>query len=347
MVTIKDVARVAGVTPATVSNVIRNKGVVAEDTQKRVRSTIKELGYRPNLMARGLVQGRSFNLAMLLSNIANPFYPEIALEAEQRAREAGYQFLLCNTQHDPRVGRAYLSRLHSGLVDGLIVLECGLSTGALDELAAQRAPTVACLWGELFEHEGRKSPVSTIDVDFERAGELAAEHLLSLGHRDCAAVIGAPAASGAGHVYRLRGFRRVLEEAGVPLPDERIGLAEGSVEGGRSTFATMIAGGGAWPTAVFASNDLLAIGVIEAALDAGLAVPGDLSVVGLDDVLMSRHLRPALTTVAVPKRELALKATELVLSLVEDPSQRSASLVLEPTLVVRQSTAGPRGVRTS
>jgi DNA-binding LacI/PurR family transcriptional regulator len=347
VVTIKDVASKAGVTAATVSNVIRNKGLVAKATEQRVLEAIKELGYRPNLAARGLVQRRGVNLAMLLPNIANPFYPEIALEAEQQARAAGYQFLLCNTHYDPVVSQDYLERLAGGLVGGVIAMEGGIKLEDLEEIARRGVPVVRCLWAELLEHEGRQSVLPGVDFDFERAGELAAEHLLSLGHRDFWAIIARATLDNPGHLYRLRGFRRGLAKAGLTLPDHRVHFGDTTIESGRQAFEAFLESAER-PTALFASNDMMALGAMEAALDAGLRIPDDLSTVGLDDIAMSRHVRPALTTVAVPKLELARRATDLLLGQIENPQRSPNVILLQPEVVARQSTApaNPQARRT-
>jgi DNA-binding LacI/PurR family transcriptional regulator len=340
MTTIKDVGLRAGVTATTVSNVLRGKGPITENTRQRVLRAVEELGYRPNLMAQGLVRGRSELLALLLPDIANPYYPEIALEVENIARERGYQVILCNTRGDERFGRHYLERFRGGWLDGVLAMAGGVDLEQLDRLS-QGLPVVLCQWAEAFEYNQQHSPLSRVDPDFERASALAARHLIELGHRHVAAIIKTGLGGRSEHASRLRAVRAELALDDLTLPDELIGYGDSSIEGGRRAGHALLQRQDP-PSAVFASNDLMALGMIEAALDAGLRVPEDLSVIGLDDLTIGAQFRPALTTVSLSRREFARSATELLLHLIEHPASSAEVLLIEPKLIVRQSTSPPQ-----
>jgi len=332
MTTLDDVARHVGVTSATVSNVITGKGSVSENTRARVFAAIEELGYQPNLVARGLARKKTFTLALVLLTIANPFYAEIAEEIERVARQHGYQLLLCNTHKDTTIGREYLKALSGRWVDGLLVM--GGSLSVPDMLAAARhgqrgQPLVLCIPSE---HE-QNIALPVVDIDFRHAGELAAQHLLALGHHRAAVIVEAPS-----HTLRWEGFRTALATSGVTLPTEYVQYGDSTMQSGYQAAEALLALP-IRPTAIFATNDLMALGAVEAALDHGLRVPGDLSVVGLDDIMLGAHVRPPLTTVAIPKQELAKQAVELLLRYIDGAESEPVSLTVRPHLVVRHSTA--------
>lgn len=338
MATIVDVARRAAVAPATVSNVIWGKRPVSAETSRRVRAAIEELGYRPNLVARGLVQQRTNTLGLLLQKLSNPFYTEVAQEVERIVRAAGYHLFLMSTGDDAAMDRTYLEALLGRQIDGLLVAAGSARLADVEAVVRGRVPSVV-----LAEEEGHPaSSMPAIAIDFGHAGVLAARHLLDLGHRRLGVVPELPF-----HQDRLDGFCRALAAAGIEMPG-------GYVRGGASTVESGYAAAAALldlperPTAIFATNDLMALGALEAAADAGLRVPDDLSVVGLDDIMLASHVRPALTTVAVPKQRLAAEATELLLRLIEHAEQTSTRRMLQPHLVIRRSTGrvpAPDGTR--
>jgi DNA-binding LacI/PurR family transcriptional regulator len=333
MATLDDVARRVGVTSATVSNVITGKGSVSESTRSRVFAAIEELGYQPNLVARSLARRKTFTLALVLHTIANPFYAEIAEEIERVARQHGYLLLLCNTHKDTTIGREHLRALSGRWVDGLLVMGGGLSVP--DMLAAARRgqrgqPLVLCLPSE----NEQNAALPVVDIDFRYAGELAAQHLLALGHHRAAVIVEAPS-----HALRWERFRTALAISGVALPTEYVQYGDSTMQSGYQGAEALLALP-MRPTAIFATNDLMALGAVEAALDHGLRVPGDLSVVGLDDIMLGSHVRPPLTTVAIPKQELAKQAIELLLRYIDGAESEPVSLTVRPHLVVRHSTAG-------
>ena len=335
MTTLDDVARHVGVTSATVSNVITGKGSVSERTRRRVLAAIEELGYQPNLVARSLAQKKTQTLALIVPTIANPFYAEIAEEIERTAWHHGYQLILSNTFRDPSLGQEQLKALSLRWVDGLLIM--GGSLPVTDLLAAthsgqQRLPMVLCIPCE----EERTTDLSMVDLDYWYAGELAAQHLVSLGHRRLAVIAEYP-----GHAPRLAGFRATLVASGIDLPSAAIQHGDSTVQSGYQATRALLALP-APPTALFATNDLMALGAMEAALDEGLTLPDDLSVVGLDDIMIGAHMHPPLTTIATPRHELAKQAVELLLRHIDDAESPCIGLTVRPHLIVRQTTVPPQ-----
>jgi DNA-binding LacI/PurR family transcriptional regulator len=331
MATLQDIAIAVGVTPTTVANALKGRGNVSEATRKRILACAEELKYRPNMLARSLAQGKTCTLGFLLPTIANPFYPEIAEAVERTANQHGYQMLLCNTLYDSALGQQHLDRLISRWVDGIIIMGSSMDISAVSAHFQRGLPTVLCDWQE----DEAVKDIPQVSVDFRTAGRLAAQHLLDLGHRRLAIIVDEPQ-----QTLRLEGFRSILQTAGILLEGEMIQQGHSTLESGYAAAQRLLALP-ARPTAIFATTDWMALGAIEAALDAGLRVPQDLSVIGLDDIVVSAHIRPPLTTVAVPKFQLAKEATELLFGLIDETPDLRLSRLIEPALVVRQSTTSP------
>ncbi|WP_374510775.1 LacI family DNA-binding transcriptional regulator, partial [Niveibacterium sp.] len=275
MSTLVEVGRLAGVTPATVSNVLRGRGRVSDATRERVLAAVQQLGYRPNLNARALVEGRPHTIALIVSSIANPFYPEFALAVEKAVRKRDYFLLVCNTNNDPAQEAAYLDAVGGSLAQGVLVMNADFVR--VEELLALRrrgVPVVLCMW----EKPDEAPELPYIGVDFHQAGVIAAEHLLKLGHTRIGAVVGSEPTGN--HIWRYRGFCDALARAGVPHPPEEVRFGGDTIDAGRNAAHGLLA---AVPdlSAIFVSNDLPAIGVLQAAADLGLEVPSDLSVIGI------------------------------------------------------------------
>ncbi len=341
MPTLSEVARHAGVTPATVSNVLRNRGRVGETTRQRVLEAVDALGYRPHLAARALAEGRAPTLALMVSSIANPFYPEFALAVERAARASGNFVIICNTNDDPATGRAYLDQIAGTLSEGVLVTNANLHFADLHVTESRGTPVVLCMWERPNEPPG----LPCVAVDFRLAGELAGKHLLELGHRRIGAIVGSKV-SGI-HATRYEGFVDALRAAGVRK--NRVKHAADTIHGGY-TAARALLEADPQLTAIFATNDLPALGAMHAAADLGLSVPTDLSVIGITDIQLARDSRPALTTVAVPTVEVAGLAVSLLRELIESSyghARRGKTKVpmrisSAPKLVVRASTDLPR-----
>ncbi|CAD6555442.1 LacI family DNA-binding transcriptional regulator [Paraburkholderia sabiae] len=334
MATLSDVARRAQVTAATVSNVLRNPDKVRPETAERVMRAIRELGYRPNLNARALAEGRSPTLALMLSSIANPFYPEFVLAAERAARRAGYFLMVCNTDDDAEIGRAYLTQIAGTLAEGVLVLNTDIAINELCASAAVGAPIVLSLW----EHPERLPELPCVAVDFAHAGELAARHLLELGHRDIGMLVG----DGCGGLQdaRATGFREVMRDAGLEPDDAAVLQIPDTIDAG---FAACMELMEREPhlSALFATNDLLGIGALQALATLGRKVPDDVSVIGITDIQLAHQVRPSLTTVAINTEAIAQASIELLIRLIHEPhgdGPPPAVIAPLPKLVRRQST---------
>ena len=335
MTTLSQVAAHAGVTSATVSNVLRDRGRVGADTRARVLAAIEELGYRPHLTARALAEGRAPTLALMVASIANPFYPQFALAAEQAARQHGRFLLVCNTNDDPDIGRRYLQQIAGTLSDGVLIMNANLHVDDLRNAEKRGTPVVLCMWEKPHAPPG----LPCIAVDFYVAGALAARHLVELGHRSIGIIVGG--GDSAIHAERHRGFIDELARLGHPGTALAPLHAPDTIEGGYAAATRLLAASPSI-TALFATNDLPALGAMHAAADLGLHIPKDLSVMGITDIDLARQTRPALSTVAVPTAEAAAMAIALLLELVANPHQPAPVRVASPPwLVPRASTGKP------
>ena len=325
----QDVARRAGVTKQTVSNVVTGRVRVSEETGARVRAAIEELGYTPNLAARSLVTGTTMTVGLLVPTVAGSFYAELIEEVEEELEQHGYHMLLCTTRLDGERARRHLAGLSSRNVDALLIAGDRDLIDHLPLLANAGFPVVLCAW----ETEAPdRYPVVTID--YELAGYLAGRHLRELGHTKVA-VLASPE-----HAVRIAGFARAFAKDGIALADDAVFTAAEPTPRGGFEAATAALSAHPELTALFATHDVLALGALEAARAAGRVVPRDLSLVGHDDNLDVRHTWPALTSVAVPKREMARQAIRLLLRSIADPATVVNSVqLLRPELVVRASTA--------
>ncbi|HLI05615.1 MAG TPA: LacI family DNA-binding transcriptional regulator [Ktedonobacteraceae bacterium] len=331
MVTIYDIAKVAGVGKSTVANALTGKGTVNEATRQRILQLAREMGYRPNLVARNLSQHKTLTIALILPTLVNPFYPEIVEAVENIVRQHDYQTVICNTHYDFALAREQMDRLISRWIDGYIIMGTSMELNDIIRYIKQGLPIVLCDWQENESAPG----IAQVSVDFYRAGQIAAEHLLELGHRSIAVIVDKP-----WQALRLEGFQSMMLAAGIPVPVEMIEAGNSTFESGYAATKKLLAHP-VLPTAIFAANDLMAFGAMEAVLEKGLRVPQDISIIGLDDIAISAHLRPPLTTVALPKTRLAKEAAELLLGQINGNKDMQVSCLVEPYLVVRQSTAHP------
>ncbi|KVE26752.1 LacI family transcriptional regulator [Burkholderia singularis] len=346
MTTLSEVARRAGVTAATVSNVLRGRGRVGADTRERVLEAIRALGYRPHLAARALAEGRAPTVALMVSSIANPFYPEFALAAEKAVRRNGQFLIVCNTNNNPAQGRAYLDQIAGTISEGMLVTNANLHLPDLLDVFRRGVPVVLCMWER---PEAPPHALPCVAVDFQLAGRLAAQHLIALGHREVGVIVGGGSQTGV-HAARFDGFVDTMREHGLPIA--AVECAPDTIDGGACAAHRLLE---AKPrlTALFATNDLPAIGALHTAAECGRRVPDDLSVIGITNIHLASDVRPALTTVAIPIDEAADLAVELLNELREesgriDDRPRGGARVRTtraPQLLVRGSTARARAAR--
>jgi DNA-binding LacI/PurR family transcriptional regulator len=330
-VTTHDVAARAGVSQPTVSLVLsRNPTArVAADTRERVIKAAEELGYRPNVVARSLVRRRSYAIGLVVPDLANQFFAHVVSGAQRVAIEEGYAVLLCE-QRGTTIDQ-HLDALRARQVDGLILDAAGAS--AIPEELLDGINVV------LIDQPSERWP--GVASDAEGAGRMAAEHLVGLEHRRIAFL--GPSADVHSFRMRERGFTKALRAAGISIETELYRRTRATVAGGHAAMRALLAQPSP-PTAIFCANDLIALGAYKACAQAGVSIPGDISIVGCDDIEFAQLVTPELTTIAVPARELGARAARL---LVRDlaggappPSQHARPLPVR--LVTRGSTTAPR-----
>lgn len=319
--TVHDVAKRAGVSQPTVSLVLSNHPTarVAPATRERVRQAAEELGYRPNVVARGLQQRRSFALGVVVPDLRNPFSIEVISGAERVAAEEDHAVLLCDARE--RAVEDHLDALRSRLTDG-VILEPAANTTVL--------PDAANL--VLINEPSARAP--SVLADMEGAGEAVARHLLELGHRDIGFM--GPASDLFRYRNLERAFVQTLRQSGVPIRSEWFRRAAPSAQGGERAARDLLALP-VRPRALFCANDMMAIGALKACVARGVRVPHDLSVVGCDDIETARLVQPELTTVALPARELGARAARLLIRGLDKMPPRAAR-PLPVRLIVRGTT---------
>ena len=339
-VTLRDVAKLAGVHPATASRALneeaRARGLVNPDTVARVMRAAQELDYHPDPVARSLKTRRSHTLGVVIPDLTNPLFPPIVRGIEDRLAQSGYVVLLGNTDNDSEREKLVLTSMRSRRVDALVLATARRRYNLLAELNLSDLPMV--LVNRVVDDKAIPS-VATDDV----AGiGMAVAHLVALGHTRIAHVAGPQALStGAG---RHNGFLLGMEAAGLEPDPALITFAEAfSVAEGVRCARALLAGR-VRPTAIVAGNDMLAIGCYQAIEESGLKCPADISVVGFNDIPFSNRLSPPLTSVRFPHYQVGIEAAQLVLERIQSPNGPTKILFLPPELVVRGSTARANGV---
>ena len=326
------VARRAGVSIATVSRTINHIPTVDPKLAKRVWSAIQELNYFPNTQARALVSGRSRLLGLIVSEITNPFFPELIQGFEDVAVGHGYEILIGSTNYEPERMQRCIRRMVERNVDGVAVMTFGIEQPLLDQLADRRIPLV------FVDVAPDRPGISVLRVDYSHGIRQAVQHLAALGHRRIGFVTGPL------HLHsaqsRRTAFQRALEECGIPADPRFILQGDHTMEGGMEAAEQLLAEK-TLPTAVMCSNDMLAIGVLHKFSREGLRVPGDLSLIGFDDIHMAGMMMPPLTSVHMSRLELARAAVSALRAHIEKTSPQR-EYAIDTHLVVRQSTDFPK-----
>ena len=331
--TIRDVARRAGVSTATVSRVLAGIGNPRPATAEAVLAAVEALAYRPSDVARSLRMKRTRTLGLIVTDIQNPFFPELVQAADLAARGLGYSILLGSAAYDEHRAMHYLDLMVSRRVDGMIVASSQLSDEAWQWLQAAPVPVVVA------NAEPPGLPMTVITSDNEAGAALATGHLLALGHRRIAYVRGS--ATFTADEPRLAGFRHACRAAGLPKGDTPELRGDGQVEGGERAVAELLARGPA-VTAVACYNDVTAIGALRALRTAGRNVPGDVSVIGCDDIAAAAWVSPALTTVAQQKAEMGRLAVERLAAAIDGPDHRSPPETIRLPMILRaRESTGP------
>ena len=309
----------------------RRSVMVKPETVERVRQAAADLGYRVNRMARGLKMNRSFTIGMLIPDITNPFFPPIVRGAEDCLAEAGYTLVLANTDNDEDKERRHISGMLERQVDGLLLAMARRRDPLIDELDRDATAVV------LINRTVDRGNVPAVIPDDQAGMTLAVEHLYALGHRRIAHVSG-PQDTSTG-ARRAAGFRATMSAHGL-VPRRIVEAASFGESSGREV-ADPLFRARTRPTAVVAANDLIALGVIDAASAAGLRCPEDLSVVGFNDMPLAERLSPPLTTVRIPEYEMGRRAAQILLDRIDLPNHLAETVMLAPELIVRGSTTSP------
>jgi LacI family transcriptional regulator len=332
MPTINDVAKRAGVAPITVSRVINNSGYFSEETRQRVETAINELGYVPNRLARGLRTKRTNTLALVMTDITNPFFTTVARGVEDVAGEAGYTVTFCNTDESEEKERKYLDLLVQQQVGGILLVPARSRPDSVNFLKKHSTPVVVL---------DRRLPGGEIDVvrcDSEAGAHEIVRLLINLGHKRIAMLGGPKGVSTADD--RLLGYQQALAESGLNAEKELVQAGAFTQESGYEMARKAISRSPR-PTAFFAANNFIAFGALKALREEGLDVPDDLALVAFDDLPPALVTFPFLTVVAQPAHEMALEATKLLLARMESDSDREGQEIVLPTeLIVRQSSGG-------
>lgn len=331
MATIHDVARRARVSASTVSHVVNGTRFVSGATRARVEDAIGALGYQPNALARSLRRGRSHTLGLILPDSANPFFAEMGRELETSAFEAGFSVVLCNSENDREKERLYVDVLIRNQVDGILLVATGGQGDSLAALVEHGLPLVT------LDREATRPGLDSVVADHFSGGLLATRHLLTLGHRRIACIAGPAGLSSS--TQRLAGYRKALQEAGVRPAEDLVRHGDFHPESGWAAARRLLRGARP-PTAVFACNDMMAVGVLRAANELGRSVPRELAVVGYDDIELSRYTIPPLSTVAQPKREMAREALRLMTRRIDARPLPPRKRPMPVSLVVRGTCGG-------
>jgi DNA-binding LacI/PurR family transcriptional regulator len=333
---IRDVAQRAGVSIATVSRAVNGISTVAPELAERVWSAIREVGYVPNTQARALVSGRSRLLGLIVSEITNPFFPELVQEFENLAVEQGYEVFIGSTNYDPVRTESLVRRMLQRSVDGVAIMTFGIEQELIQKLVDRAFPMV-------FVDSGPDLPnIRVLKVDYGEGIREAVQHLAALGHRDIAFISGPLHMRSA--VARRDAFLKSMSELGLTVPREHIIEGTHTMEGGINATEHLLLSG-EMPTAIVCSNDMTAIGVLHGLHRTTHKVPDDISVIGFDDIHLAQFVLPPLTTVQMSCKRIAAAAIQALRFGIEPglPQAQQTEWPIPTHLVVRQSTSFPRG----
>lgn len=331
---LKDIARELDVSVMTVSKALRGKSDISEATRQRVLKRMRELDYRPNLTARSLATGQSFIVGLIVPDLLNPFFTEFAKSLGGALRRQSYGLILSSSEENAAIEQSEIRTMLARGVDALLLASCQQNAKGLDILRSQRKPFV------LIDRPLPQLRASFVGTDDVAGGTLATEHLIQLGRKRLA-YIGSPDLSPAGD--RFRGFRIAMRNHHLELRKEFVlpgaGNKKTNDQAGFDMMRTLLKQRPR-PDGVFCHNDVIAIGAMKATLDAGLSIPGEIAFVGFDNVRYSQYLQIPLSSVDQSTAKLGEAAAQLVLDLVTKRTEGPRDIVLSPTLVVRQSSAG-------
>ena len=331
MSNIRDVAKKAGVAPITVSRVINKTDYVSQKTRQRVEAAIEELGYVPNMLGPSLRFKQTMTIALVITDITNPFWTTVARGVEDVAQASGYSTILCNTDESEEKQAQYLQMLLRRRIDGILIVPASSNAAPIHLIQKQKIPVIVL---------DRNVPNIAVDIvrgNSEDGAYEITKHLLSLGHTHIAMLTGPDNVSTA--VDRATGYRRALDEAGIT--DKQIVWGHFSRESGYEMAATIL-NRPIPPTAIFAANNFVAIGVLHYLEERGLVVPDDMSLVTFDDIPRSFMLNPFFTVIQQPARQIGQTATQLLLERMSGTTQKECQHIILPTEMIIRSSSSKR-----
>lgn len=333
-VSIKDIAKAAGVSHSTVSRALSNSPLVSEETKARIQILAREMGYSPDAQARSLVMGRTQTIGVVATTITDPFIAEVLQSVESTAHSHGYSVLWASSHAEPEREIAAVEMLHSKRVDGVIVTSSRIGALYQQHLDRLHVPVVL-----INSHSEQRGPYTfSVSVDNHQGGYAAARHLIDLDHRRIAYVCGP--ADHSDDLARLAGYRDALSEVGIAFDPALVIPGTGRVDGGERALPVLLDSSDP-ATAVFCYNDMTAIGLLRAARRGGISVPADLAVVGFDDIPLASYVTPSLTTIAQPKGQMGKRAAQMVLAILSesgDDARPVSNITVQGSLVVRESS---------
>lgn len=324
--TIYDIARAAGVSIATVSKVLNGKGKISDLTCQKVLRTVKALGYEPSTIASALAGKKTNSIGLLIPDVNNPYFSEIVRGAEDEAFEHGYSLLICNTDNNEQKEKVYLWTLRQKKMDGIIIATGSTNQQTIEELTNDKIKIV------LLSRDIPNVDLARVMLDNFKGGYLAGDYLLSLGHRSIGVITESLKIGSSKD--RLDGFQEALKgnKAKYFVSSSNIyGIEAGVAQATELLSKHDI-------TAIFALNDLLAIGALQTCHEFDKSVPDDISLIGFDDTIFSKIVYPPLTTIAQPIYDIGRKTAALLIEAIEENKQLTKKIVIEPKLVVRKST---------
>lgn len=327
-VTIKDIAKLAEVSITTVSMILNKKDKdISEQTRQRVLSIIKEYNYAPSSIARSMVTKKTKIIGLMVPDITNLYFSDMARAIEDTANELGYNIVLCNTDDDQSKEIEYINILKEKSADGIIFVSAVLSNhDAIVELSGNGSPVVVL--DRILEGENLKA------VYFENTegGHIAAKHLIEKGHKKIGCITGPLKNKSAKDRYE--GYLKALKEAGICPDKEWVYEGDYKLSSGEKGIKTLLKSG---VTAVFVCNDIMAYGVYKAANQLELNIPEDISLVGYDDLYMSEVIKPPLTTIYQPRREMGSEAVKMIIKMIEGEAIEDGMIRFDPLLIERES----------
>ena len=327
-VTMRDVARKAGVSIKTVSRVVNEQGEISEDTRQRVLAMIKKLGYRPNMIARGLVTQRTYTIGLVFPDITNPFFPEVARGVQDVARARDYNIFLCNTDEDQQEELRALHSLAAQGVDGIIIFPCYDTNKNLNTFAAEYRPIVT------INHVTEHPNIGRVLTENYQGAKLAVDYLVRQGRREIGMLAGLESSPQRGR--RVHGFLDALAAHGIPVVKQHIVPGWPTLESGYEATLGLLRQD-PQVTAIFAYNDLLALGAIKACKELGRRIPADCAIIGFDDIQLASLVTPSLTTIRLDKYLLGQQAMTRVLEMLDQPEAVFPPIFLDVELVIRES----------